>query len=343
MADCHYLFTEFNNRIKLGDPARDILLGTRDSLRTHIKDEFAIKYPDYVPIFQTQGSFVMDTIIRPLSDDFDLDDGTYFNMRQSDGKVPKAEDVRSWISSVIGDKGNVVDKPACIRVEFEKEGFHIDLPIYHADNFKEPFLAHKNDGWIESGPVEFIEWFEMKIESGFQKAFLYEGMGLEKEYNTWLSDIRKADSQLRKIVRYLKAWGDTKREEMPPGIVMTILAAENYQENKKDDVALRDTLVKIRKYLDDNGFKCIRPTRKDGEDLFESSTQEEKNYFSKAIDSFILSANQAVKLDGDMHKEACAKWQKHLGKRFPCEIILEDLDIKTYAKPAIIGDTHRSA
>ena len=344
MANCHYLFSEFNQIIKLDDPVREMLKATRDSLRSHIKQEFTIQYPDYVPIFQTQGSFVMDTIIRPIGDDFDLDDGTYFNMRQEDGNVPTAEDVRQWVSSVIGDKGNVVDKPACIRVEFKQEGFHIDLPIYHADNFKEPYLAHKTDGWIESGPVEFIEWFEKKLEanSTFQKAFLYEGMRLENEYNQWLTDIRKADAQLRKIVRYLKAWGDTKRKEMPAGIVMTILAADgNFTENERDDLALRDTLVSIRNYLDTNRFKCLRPTRKVGEDLFVNYTKEQKNYFSNALDSFIVSANQAIVHEDD--KEACMKWQRHLGDRFPCGLVKTKSRLKTYAAPAVLGDTAKSA
>jgi hypothetical protein len=345
MADCNSLFKTFNQSIKLDDNSRNLLKNTRDALRQHIKLEFSKTHTDYVPIFQTQGSFVMDTIIRPTDDDFDLDDGTYFNFRKNNGEVPTAQDVRKWISDVIGDRGNIIDKSTCIRVEFKEEGFHIDLPIYHADNFKEPFLAHKKDGWLESGPVEFIEWFEKKVEeeSTFQKAFLFEGFGLEKEYTEWLSDIRKKDAQLRRIVRYLKSWGDEKRGEMPAGVVMTILAADgNYVANERDDISLRDTLVNIQTYLRNNGFKCIRPTRLEGEDLFASYTKEKKEYFKNALDNFIVSANQA--LNTPNQKDACPKWQKHLGNRFPCHLAKDEIEgAKTYVAAPIKNDNSRSA
>lgn len=345
MANCHSLFTAFNQSIKLDDSSRSILKNTRDGLRNHIKTEFLRKHPGYTPIFQTQGSFVMDTIIRPIGDDFDLDDGTYFNLRQIDGNVPSVKDVREWISNIIGSKGNIIDKPACIRVEFKEQGFHIDLPIYHAENFKEPYLAHKKEGWVESGPVEFIEWFEKKVEENtrFQKAFLFEGFGLDKEYNEWLSDIRKKDAQLRRIVRYLKSWGDFKREDMPQGIVMTILAADgNYIVNERDDIALRDTLVNIKNYLAKNGFKCIRPTRLEGEDLFANYDSSKKDYFKNALDSFIISANQAI--NNPNHKESCLKWQRHLGDRFPCYLAKDEIEgSKTYADPPIKNDNSRSA
>jgi hypothetical protein len=345
MANCNSLFTSFNQSIKLDDSSRNVLKNTRDMIREHIKYEFSKHHSSFIPFFQTQGSFVMDTIIRPTDDDFDLDDGAYFNFRKDNGAIPTAQNVRKWVSDVIGDKGNIIDKSTCVRIEFKKEGFHIDLPIYHADNFREPFLAHKDNGWIESGPVEFIEWFESKVEKNtlFQKAFLFEGSGLDKEYNVWLTDIRKKDAQLRRIVRYLKCWGDEKRGEMPAGIVMTILAADgNYIANERDDIALRDTLVNIQSYLTNNGFKCIRPTRCEGEDLFASYTKEKKEYFVNALDSFVISANQA--LNNPNHKDACLKWQKHLGNRFPCHLAKDEIEgSKVYASAPIKNDNSRSA
>ena len=40
----------------------------------------------------------------------------------------------------------------------------------------------------------------------------------------------------------LKAWGDYKKDEMPPGVIMTILAGTNYYEDSRDDISLYENL-----------------------------------------------------------------------------------------------------
>jgi len=197
----------------------------------------------------------------------------------------------------------------------------VDIPIYYADNFDSPDLAEKVKGWILSNPVEFIAWFEEKTKSNFQKAFIYESLKYKEPYEKWLSDIRKGDCQIRRLVRYMKAWADQKKKEMPCGIIMTILVAENFAVNERDDIALRDTLIGVRNYLNRNGFKCPRPTSPEGENLFSSSSQAEKDYFMNALNSFIQSANNAVNAINE--KEACSEWEKHLGIRFPCHLAKE--------------------
>jgi len=195
---------------------------------------------------------------------------------------------------------------------------------------------------IVSNPVEFIAWFEEKVDSGFQKAFLYEREVMYEQYRRWSDDIRKTDAQLRRIVRYLKGWGDNLRGEMPPGIILTILAAKNYKANKRDDSALRDTLVSIKKYLDNNGFKCPRPTIPNGEDLFKNYSTARKDYFKKTLENFVTSANQAI--NNENQREACIKWQKHLGERFPCHLAKNEIDgAKIYGASAVIGDTAKTA
>ena len=82
MADCHLLFQDFNQVIRLTDSRRQALLSARDDLRSRISSGFnSIRYdmPSVIEMeYQTQGSFIMDTIINPISEDYDLDDGVYF-------------------------------------------------------------------------------------------------------------------------------------------------------------------------------------------------------------------------------------------------------------------------
>lgn len=344
MANCHNLFTHYNEAIRLSDGKRDILLAVRDSLRTKMRSRHSTIRAGEELEFHTQGSFVMDTIITPKDDDFDLDDGIYFLGTLDRDTRPSTENFHEWVVYAVGkdeNYGTVEDKDTCVRVSYKKEKFHIDLPIYYADNIDNPDLAHKVDGWILSNPIEFIDWFEQKVHSGFQKAFLLESR-MFTEYEKWTTDIRKKDAQLRRVVRYLKGWGDNLRGDMPPGIVLTILAAENYIENDRDDVCMKETLVGIREYLNGNGFKCPRPTTPKNEDLFANYSETKKKYFMDRLETLITSATFALELDNQ--KEACLKWQRHLGDRFPCSLAFDGIESsKQYSQPAIIGDTARSA
>jgi hypothetical protein len=283
--------------------------------------------------FQSQGSFVMDTIIKPLNDDFDLDDGIYFHGPLSDKERPVPQIFHNWVIRAI-DKDNdyeeIKDKHTCVRVLY-KQGFHIDIPIYYAEKFESPDLADTKNGWLLSNPVEFIAWFEQKTKSGFETAFLYEPDKYLHQFDKWLSDIRKKDCQLRRIVRYMKAWGDIKRNEMPCGIILTILIGENFANNDRDDIAFRDTLVNIRYYLLSNGFKCPRPTTPAGEDLFSDKNESEKQYFLNALNSLIYSANIAIEANSEF--DACKEWKKHFGERFVCKQVKQTFVPPTKKEP----------
>ena len=264
MANIHNLFQHYNSAIKLSDNDREKLKQARNSLRKRMQEIYN-KLPDnekktHNIEFQSQGSFVMDTIIKPHIADFDIDDGVYFQGNLTEEERSDTQVFHDLIIKAI-DKNNeieeIIDKPTCVRVKYYSKygdrdlGFHIDLPSYYAENYESPELAHTKEGWVESSPVEFIAWFEEKTESGFQKAFLFESFKYAEPYEKWLSDIRKKDCQLRRIVRYLKSWADLKRNEMPCGIIMSILAANNYAENERDDISLRDTLIEINNDLEE--------------------------------------------------------------------------------------------
>lgn len=327
MAKCHHLFQHYNNAIKLTDTKRVALLQVRDSLRMRMRNNYyQIPVDDRKLIeiyFQSQGSFVMDTIIKPVKADFDLDDGVYFQGTLNDVERPEPKIFHNWIVRAIdtnSDYEKVEDKPTCVRVKY-KHGFHIDIPIYYASNFDSPDLAETNKGWILSNPVEFIAWFEEKAQSGFQKAFLYEALKYAEPYEKWLSDMRKKDCQLRRLVRYMKAWADLKRSEMPCGIIMTILVANNFVVHDADDISMRNTLVNIKNYLLNNGYKCPRPTSPVGEDLFASTSQKDKDYFMNALNGLIQSASKAINAVNE--KDACLEWEKHFGSRFPSQLATE--------------------
>lgn len=323
MANCNHLFHHYNAVIRLSNDKRQMLMRERNSLRQRMVGGYnsltVEQRSGHLLEFYSQGSFVMDTIIAPLNDEFDLDDGVYFRGNLHESKRPLPQFFHDLVLKAItspSDYKRVEDRPTCVRVS--SKGFHIDLPIYYAEKQDCPDLAHLEDGWTISNPIEFIEWFEKKAGSGFQKEFLLETRLYAEKYNKWQEDIRKQDTQLRRIVRYMKAWADMRKGDMPCGIIMTILAAENYKSNDNDDVSFKDTLISIRKSLLANGVQCIRPTTPKGEDLFKSTSQTKKDYFMSALNTLIGSAEKAL-VESD-EKVACLEWQKHLGNRFPCHL-----------------------
>lgn len=342
MANLQSVFTEYNRIIRLSDKKRTELILVRNDLRSRIQKRHhqfsGIHYVYNDLEFQSQGSFVMDTIVAPVHDDYDLDDGIYFIGKLSIDKRPEPEVFHKMIIDAIGsdydDVEKVIDKDTCVRVLY-KSGLHIDLPVYYADNKECPDLAVKSKGWILSNPVEFIAWFEEKAASGFKKSFLYEST-LYNEYERWITDIRKKDVQLRRLVRYLKSWGDLRREEMPCGLIMTILVANNHYVHDRDDIALKETLVLIEAGLK-KSFTCLRPTTPVGEDLF--AAYKNREAFMNYLGQFIYNAKQAL-METDPQK-ACKYWQKSLGDRFPCHIAQTQPEIKTSAALAAGAITSR--
>jgi len=218
MADCNDLFQEFNARLRLTDAKRENLRNARNVLRERIRRDFQENRSDYIPEFQGQGSYVMDTIVNPIKEDYDLDDGVYFLGDLSPEERPAPVTIHNWVMEAIGDHTDTVkDKNTCIRVVYAN-GFHIDLPMYYA-SYYHPELAHKRDGWILSNPIEFVAWFEEKTGSGFQQEYLFES-AKEEEYRKWAEDVRELDVQLRRFVRYMKGWAEYKKCGMPSGIIL---------------------------------------------------------------------------------------------------------------------------
>lgn len=312
MANCDNLFKEFNNTIKLSEPKKDSLRTSRNSLREKIKNKFKEK-GGYDLKFHWQGSFAMNTIILPNDADYDIDDGAYI---QGD-KVPteSIETLHSWMIEAAEEHTTLPpkDKATCVRVFF-KEKYHVDLVLYHKKSNLHPQLANKNLGWTDSDPKEFIEWFNARCDDG---------------------------GQLKRVVRYFKGWADELKGEMPSGLIFTILATKNIRFNDRDDVSFLETLESIHSTLNSQ-FVCYRPTTPANENLFGSYSETRRKYFMERLSSFIQSGKQALELSNQ--KDACPKWQKHFGERFPCNLAEDKLEgSKSFEAPAFIKSDARSA
>lgn len=336
MADLHSTFTEFDDNIKLPSKKKETLRTSRGEIRKDIENYFEENRDKHTVGFKGQGSFMMHTTIQPLSSEYDVDDGVYIFGKAEDR--PTVQTAHNWIFDAVRNRtsSESLDKNTCVRVVY-KSDYHVDLPIYYkTDNSDDqytlddeiPELAHLSKGWIESDPYAFTKWF---------------------------AEQAKGKPQLKRIVRYLKAWSDKRQNDnsflrFPSGMVFTILASNYYVENSRDDVALLETLKAIQKEIDDVRFdysyyECYRPTVDETENLLDKySATTTKDNFLNALDSFIKSGEQAIELEAK--KDACSKWQKHLGDRFPCSSIKEEnsnSSAKVFSSPDQLGFDNKSA
>ena len=321
MANCSSLFKEFNNSIMLAESKKCSLRKSRNLLREDIKSYLKQNKPNEIlPKFAGQGSYMMYTIVNPIVDEtggeYDLDDGVYFIGSAEDRK--SVNTYHNWIVDAVKNRTEeYLAKNTCVRVIY-KAGHHIDMPIYFIEDGNIPQLAHKVKGWIDSDP---------------------------KEFYTWFNDKAKSNDQIRRMTRYFKAWADKRNHDnsnvkMPPGIVLTILAAENYSENDRDDIAFKETMENIYSKLS-IAFSCFRPTTPVGEDLLSDFSTTRKDSFLSSLSSFIDSSRQAI--ENPNQKSACQKWQKHFGNRFSCANAKDEVEeANRYSSPAVITSSAKS-
>lgn len=298
MANCNKLFLDFNKELNISSKKRERLIKSNDDLRDRITKYMKDNHSDYSVSFFKQGSYKMGTMIKTKDDECDFDDGVYL----SDKPEKSASTVQGWIKEAVKDATSTPPqhKKKCIRVIYQGD-YHIDLPVYfERESDAHPSLADKDDGWDLSDPREFLEWFDKQKDD---------------------------EGQLVRIIRYLKAWGDHKRNKMPNGLSMSVLAANNMVINERDDIALKDTLITIQNDIQYN-FHCYMPTTPK-DDLLAKLDDTQKDNFLDRLADFISDAKKAVD-DEKNQLNASKLWKKHLGDRFP-EGEDEDVDAKERA------------
>lgn len=287
MANSHSLFQNFNTNISITTSKKDKMKNSKEELRKRIRKYFKDNHPQYEPKFYIQGSYKMKTCIRTKDDICDLDDGVYF-FREPD---VTSTTLQTWVKNAVDGftSENPEHRKKCIRNIF-KSDYEIDMPVYYKKENEDYMLAIKNIGWEKSDPKELVDWFNKQKDN---------------------------DGVLLKMVKFLKAWCDNKRNNMPNGLAMTILSSNAKNKialnKERDDISLRDILKEIKKSLDFK-FECIVPALPN-DNLFADYDDTRKNNFLNALNDFITDADKA--LDETNKLKSSNLWRKHLGVRFP--------------------------
>jgi hypothetical protein len=284
------------------------------------------------PRFFTQGSWAYKTLNAPAKEcqQADIDDGCYlplgfvsqttrpsvaatiFFMAAEAALAPLVKE-RKWTL--------ITDKPTCVRIEISASA-HIDIPLYAIPDhefrslavaalesygyftFDEAMLkaerdawtalprnsvllAHREHNWMESDPRPIKEWF--------------------------LTEVDAKGEQLRRVVRYLKAFRDWRWSSGGPASILLMAAAAPLFEkrDRRDDLALLDVVAvlpeKLRSGVNNPVEQSESLTNRLGKEGVEDAAQ--------AFEEFEKALRGAIDAGSATH--ACRWLINQLGPRFP--------------------------
>ncbi|NRA54103.1 MAG: nucleotidyltransferase [Gammaproteobacteria bacterium] len=323
-------FDTFHTTIKLGKyeenkslrDKRDLLI---DELTEALKDE-KVPNTDKKLTFTKfdQGSYAMNTGIKPYDDDYDIDVGIIFDITNDEYDSNK-------LKKLIYDKLNkqhnrtVEFNTPCITVKYA-DGYHVDLALY-ADNDADYHIAwgkehsKKNKCWYKSEPKKLTKWVKD------------------------VSAVSKESEQFRRAVRYLKKWKekhfDNNGNVAPPSIGLTIQSrnafhdTSGYREDKELD-ALINIVIQMKNsftstfQLDTMSFKntvTVNLPVEPYKDVYYKMTLNQLDNYYQKLENLLEALESAQTEESDY--QASLILRKIFGDDFP---LAEDAK-KTETKP----------
>jgi len=251
-----------------------------------------------------QGSYKFGTQIRPVKGgEFDIDLGIYLEWPGAAETGPFAPaQVKSLIQASLiryaaeaGDDVLGVDDPPkerCARIRFS-ESFHIDVPGYHLERPQDHRdLATETHGWEESDPKALFLWFRDQFA--------------EEDSN-----------QIRRLIRYFKAWALLNLGEPPSSILLTVLIAEEYRELSAASCETDDLAIQHLAHGISERFACdtavLNPVNQD-ENLNRLSEEHCQSFIQGLHD---LAAIADAALAANSESGAAVEWSRAFQHFFP--------------------------
>lgn len=244
--DCRSEMTNFHREsVTLSNKQQGEMRTRRNAGRTRLENGLnEAKHPQPKEV-RSQGSYQMRTMVQDDANDYDIDDGAYFesdDLKDDSGVAltPKAArervcDALVWDGRL---KHEATVKRNCVRQVYA-EGYHIDIPVYRIvttknknDDLVEHYELASGDEWTRSDARAVTRWFN----------------GLVGELNAGESD----GSQMRRVTKLTKKFARRAgwKDKTTSGICITKLVVDHFQVSAdRDDTALRETWKAIDKKL----------------------------------------------------------------------------------------------
>jgi hypothetical protein len=236
--DAHDDFTKFYKKhVKLGNDTYDVLRDYRD--KNYARVEKGLGKMGYnSPIKDRgQGSYSMGTMVQQPNNDYDIDHAIIF---RKDDLPDSPFDARTRIKDALCESGDVhlfsqepQRRTNAVTVWYQT-GYHVDLAVYrcYEDIFGNEIIEHAGTEWRKRDPVGMNTWFAKQVKDRSPK----------QDYGAKVDE-----SQMLRIVQFLKMFTKARSENMPGGLIISVLVSECYvADYDRDDVALVETMKRIR-------------------------------------------------------------------------------------------------
>ncbi|MCA8494012.1 nucleotide-binding domain-containing protein [Burkholderia arboris] len=235
----------YENHVRLGTQLRNALGGYRDlnldRLTAGLKslgEKENVVYKTFVDS-KNQGSYSMHTLNQCEHIDYDIDVAVIF---EASDLPENAADARARVRDALLEKcSNFTKEPEARKnavTVWYADGYHIDFAVYRrrTDWFGNQTIEHAGgEGWAVRDPLAYTNWFNKQVDSKSPST---------APFGFFAPRVTVAESQLRRIVRFVKAFARSRSGwALPGGIIITTLVCEVYKPDPtRDDVALVNTL-----------------------------------------------------------------------------------------------------
>lgn len=327
------------NELDLEEQQRSFIANAKTDVRNCLRTGIprVLKSKGYsaespTPRFFTQGSWAYKTLNAPAKQpqQADIDDGCYLPLSFVSQSTPRPSvaatiffDVAEEVLAPLAKERGwtlITDKPTCVRIEIAPFA-HIDVPLYAIPDKEfetlakaamehghvtldeavrraerdawtalprnSVLLAHREKNWMESDPRPVRDWF--------------------------LGEVAVRGEQLRRIVRYLKAFRDWRWSSGGPASILLMAAAAPLFEkrDRRDDLALLDVVATLPAKLRGGVANPVADSESLTDRLGKEGVEEAAQAFEE-LEKMLRGAIHAS--DGEV---ACIWMRRQFGPRFP--------------------------
>lgn len=330
MYDCSKEILQYHDyKVTLLQADRDEMRNRRNANRGRLKNGLK-KYGKPKPLeFKSQGSYTLKAMVQHSDNDYDIDDGVYFD--KTDLKGPRgaemsAFEARRMVRDALDD-GSFKRAPEvrknCVRVYYDV-GYHVDVPVYRRVVTTD-FLGHDSlhyelasSDWKRSDARDVTSWFE------------YENQRQSPD-ETNGRQLRRVTRLIKKFARSRSSWED----QILSGFGITKLVIECYRADAGcEDKALYNTMKEIRDRL--NYSLVVRHPITPNETITKGENDPKARFLRNKLSDALTWMEPLFKL-GCIREEALNAWDKVFNTTYFTDQLDRDNIQKETVTPAILS------